>query len=439
MSIDVAPLLHLSFDEQVFAYSRISPNGRLIAYTREVESNSRTPDRRVRVIDVANGSVLFEEPGMDAYWSTDGSRVIYLSLDDPFNPDVSILDVRTRRLWRNVAPVELGDYFSWGTRDHRDVIATIKGNYFYLDQHSALLPSRRIISCDQLGGTGERPLLSKDGSRVTTFVRGLIAVRNVDSCDGIVETGIQGAKADFSFDGKKIAFHRPKPGNTGFGITIVNLDDMTRADLELPGSSYYPSWTANGYLSFRYESEQWSGFVVASQLDKLPKSKIPPFHVDATALESNPTWEEMFGSDGSPEPPLWRIVVIWAPWNAHSLEAIRAAERAKAALQAQGECVEVYESAAPSPPTERQRLRMSSTLPQVSVHRSRWVDTWADAQIPVVLVFEGDVLLKRLLGAQSASDLRGLIGARRMTRRYASLTPQVFRGRAPLISGGCTR
>ena len=34
----------------------------------------------------------------------------------------------------------LGDYYSWATRDGKDLILTIQSNYYYLDHDKAVLP-----------------------------------------------------------------------------------------------------------------------------------------------------------------------------------------------------------------------------------------------------------------------------------------------------------
>jgi hypothetical protein len=64
----------LAREEGVFAYSRISPDGRLLAYASETKSLTRSGiDRTVTLVDLADGKVLFREPGIDAYFSPDGA------------------------------------------------------------------------------------------------------------------------------------------------------------------------------------------------------------------------------------------------------------------------------------------------------------------------------------------------------------------------------
>src|SRR5262249_13265301 len=155
-----------------------------------------------------------------------------------------------------VAPVAEGDYFSWASRDGKDLILTIQSNYYYLNGDKGILPSKRVSSCPTTG-VGERPLISKDGRRVTTFVRGAVVVRGIDNCEDIVNTGMQGAKADFSFDGRYVAFHVMKKDGKGYDIAVVDAQQHTVRTLSLQGSSYFPSWTKDGRISFRYDGPDY--------------------------------------------------------------------------------------------------------------------------------------------------------------------------------------
>src|SRR5262249_45970474 len=137
-------------------------------------------------------------------WSTDGRQMIYLGLNGP--QSVNIRDHRTGVVTRGIAPASLGDYFSWGWRDGKNLILTINARYYYLNGTTALLPAREVQPCDSIG-VGDRPLLSKDGRRLTTFVRGTVVIRSLTDCDDIIDTGIRGAKADFSWDGRYVALH----------------------------------------------------------------------------------------------------------------------------------------------------------------------------------------------------------------------------------------
>src|SRR5215467_14337145 len=64
--------------EGVFAYARISPDGKRLAYASQI--SARPANLRgwtVTVVDLPTQKTLFSGQGIDAYWSTDGKRMIY--------------------------------------------------------------------------------------------------------------------------------------------------------------------------------------------------------------------------------------------------------------------------------------------------------------------------------------------------------------------------
>src|SRR5688572_27983854 len=216
----------LKADEGVFAYSRISPDGRYLAYASEMpQPNGYGITQTVTVVDLRDRKIVFTEPGIDAYFSPDGERMIYLSQGDR-GSNVSIRHHSTGVITRSVAPVALGDYFSWALHEGRHLILTINSNYYYLDGDKAILPARHVEECPSIG-TGSRPLISRDGKQITTFVRGTVVVRNRTDCTSIFDTGIRGAKADFSWDGRYVAFHAPKSSGRGYDLNVVDLRDRT--------------------------------------------------------------------------------------------------------------------------------------------------------------------------------------------------------------------
>src|SRR2546430_17359310 len=72
-------LLALDPDEGVFAYARISPDGRTLVYASEARNPTRGRNQTqiVTLVDLATQNVLFTERGIDAYWSLEGDRMIY--------------------------------------------------------------------------------------------------------------------------------------------------------------------------------------------------------------------------------------------------------------------------------------------------------------------------------------------------------------------------
>jgi hypothetical protein len=309
----------LRAEEGVFAYARISPSGQLLAYASEAADppGSRMIKRTVTVVDLKTQQILFTEPGIDAYWSNDGQRMIFLSAKD-LQSTVAIRHHDTGAVTREVAPVELGDYFSWAVRGGQQLVLTIRSNYYYLNGDYGILPAGHVPSCPDIG-TGERPLISKDGRRITTFVQGAVVVRDLTDCDGILNTGIQGAKADFSWDGRYVAFHAAKPDLKGYEIDVVDTERRTvRTVTHLPGSSYFPSWTKDGRLCFRYDGDDYRGFMMADHVLAEPERPLPPPGPKVPAIVR---WADLFPAAPAPAHRV-NLVMIWATWSAHSPQAL---------------------------------------------------------------------------------------------------------------------
>src|SRR6476659_977444 len=175
--------------EGVFAYARISPDGKRLAYASQISARpSAQRNWSVTAVDLATKKTLFTEGGIDAYWSNDGTRVIYSGMGG-----VVIRNVATNASNAYADAASLGDYFSWSQRDGKDLIMTIQSNYYYLGKDGPVLPHTKVTTCDAIGGAGERPLISHDGKHISTFVKGILVVRALETCAGIINTHIQGS------------------------------------------------------------------------------------------------------------------------------------------------------------------------------------------------------------------------------------------------------
>jgi WD40-like Beta Propeller Repeat len=407
-----APLPHyeqvytLKPKEGVFAYARISPDGKRLAYASQI--TARPANQRgwtVTVVDLATQNALFSETGIDAYWSIDGKRIIYSG-----DKGVTIWNVETGAASRAPEASRLGDYFSWAVRDGKNLILTIQSNYYYLDGDKPLLPHSKVPSCDKIG-VGERPLISKDGKRITTFVKGNLVVRGLDNCENIIDTGIQGSKADFSWDGRYIAFHAVKPQGTGYEIRIVDLEKRTVRTLPgLEGSALFPSWTEDGRLCFRYDGPDFRGFMMASNVLSVPAASLPAV---PETLPDRRIWQDIF-----PETPAqqsgMRLVMIWAPWSAHSLEAFTNLQEARKYFSAHDIRIDVMAAADPgSPETDvaRQLSDFKVTVPHIRLSQKGLAMTEARNQMPTTLLFRDGTLIGQRLGAQSFEQLRDWVGA----------------------------
>ena len=396
-------------EEGVFAYARISPSGKILAYASEMPdpARPRAITQTVTVVDLSTREVTFTEPGIDAYWSNDGQRMIFLSMLGPAH-SVAIRHQQTGEVIHEIAPVPLGDYFSWAARDGKDLILTIRSNYYYLNGDRAVLPHSTVPRCDDIG-VGDRPLVSKDGTKISTFVRGAVVVRGLDHCRDIVNTGIQGAKADFSWDGRYVAFHAAKKNMTRYEIHVVDLERQTdRTIAPSSGSSLFPSWTKDGRLCFRYDGDDYRGFMMATDVLAAPEHPLPS---PGPRVPATLTWTELFPETPLPAPRV-NVVMIWSSWSAHSPLALAALQQARVYFsgRAAGAGIMTALELSSRPADVARLLREGGiTLPRIPLAPERLAFTEALNQIPTELLFRDGILVDRRLGAQSFEELRAWI------------------------------
>ena len=392
--------------EGVFAYARISPDGTKLVYASQLPAHPGSSRLWTEtLVDLATKNILFNEAGIDAYWSLDGKRIIFSG-----DNGVTVRYVDTGVKVVSPGAGSLGDYYSWATRDGKDLILTIQSNYYYLDKDQAVLPSAKVSTCSGIG-TGDRPLISKDGRRITTFVKGNVVVRSLDNCDDIFDTGIQGAKADFSWDGRYIAFHAIKSSGDGYEIKIVDIDQHTIRTLPaLTGSALFPSWTQDGRLCFRYDGPDYRGFMMAKGVLHIAAEPLP---AASHALPVRRSWHDIFPETPAPAGE-FSLVMIWAPWSAHSREAFAELETARDFLVPRLPGFKVLAAADPgSAETDitQQLADFHVTVPRLSLSGDGLLLTEARNQMPTMLLFKDGVLVDRRLGAQSFESLRAWVGA----------------------------
>ena len=388
--------------EGVFAYARISPDGKTLVYA-SAKTDARHPQGlglSETIVDLATKRILYTENGLDAYWSPDGKKVIYSG-----EVGVTVRDVWSGTMVRNAAPPGQGDYYSWARRDGKDLILTIDSRYYYLNGDKAVLPIQKVAKCEKIG-TGERPLISKDGTRITTFVEGNIVVRGLDNCDDIFDTGIKGAKADFSWDGRYIAFHALKAEGSGYDIQIVDLKDHTIRTLPgLKGSALFPSWTKDGRICFRYDGPDYRGFMMASNVLAVASKPLPAV---AEPLPKHREWNDIF-PETQREKHRLNVVLIWAPWSAHSQIAFNELDRAKDYFQAEHADISVAAAADPASAEadiQQQWSAFATQIPRIALASKGLAMTEARNQMPTTLLFRDGVLVDRKLGAQTFDQLR---------------------------------
>jgi hypothetical protein len=212
-----------------------------------------------------------------------------------------------------------------------------------------------------------------------------------------------GAKADFSADGRYIAFHAPKNSGDGYEIRIVDLRDSTVRVLDgLAGSSLFPSWTRDGRLCFRYEGQDFRGFMLAQGVLALPSlalprvTKAPEF---VTSLSELVDGQISLGAEYS-------VLLIWAPWNSHSPEALQSFDDVSRRLSNQSLAFGV----AADPVSSRYGLAWFLLHHEIStriltLRPAAVVRTVAMNQLPATMLFRRGRLIDHRLGAQSEEEL----------------------------------
>jgi hypothetical protein len=415
-------VFELKPSEGVFAYARISPNGQLLAYASEMPAPSgRGITQTVTVVDLKTKQIVFTEAGIDAYWSNDGKRMIYLGRGAR-GSSVVIRHHDTGEIIRDVAPVGLGDYFSWSVENGRNLIMTIQSNFYYLDGDMGVMPAGRVTSCPDIG-TGQRPLISKDGRRITTFVRGSVVVRSRTDCNDIFDTGLQGAKADFSFDGRYIAFHIPKQGMDAYDIIVIDTTKRTIRNItsSLSGSSLFPSWTQDGRLNFRYDGADYRGFITASDVLSAPEQPLP---APARRSTAPLTWASLFPAAAPPEHAT-NLVLVWSSWSAHTPDALTELQKARDQFRSAGLDVGIVttpELSSQRADLDRLRTQNHITLPELIATPAGLASAEALNQSPTTLLFRDGKLVDRKLGAQTAEELRDWV------KRETGLTAKGTKG-----------
>jgi len=266
------------------------------------------------------------------------------------------------------------------------------------------MPASRVPECPGIG-RAERPLISHDGKRISTFVRGTVVIRNLTDCDDIVETGIPGGKTDFSWDGRYAAMHVLKENGRGYEIQVVDLRDKTvRTVTNLPGSSLFPSWLRDGRLVFHYDGDDYRGFIIATDFMGGRAKPLTPAVNGALRV----VWNDIFVGTPAPAHTL-NLVTVWSTWSAHSPQALQWLQQARDYFAKQSSDLGVLIATEPATrPGDAAAMlkRYAITLPAIPLDARGFMRTEAKNQIPTTLMFREGVLVDSRLGAQTFAELR---------------------------------
>jgi hypothetical protein len=383
--------------ESVFAYSRISGDGRYLAYSFTGEAAGSADDaRRLRVVDLSTREPIFEDFGIDGYWSPDGSRLIYKARR-AIGFKVAIWNRETSQLTLDVFPAALGDYYSWGGSPAGETVMTIDGWYLRLTGPVTTAAPQRMPACPGIG-RGARPLISRDGLRASVFVGDQLILRNVRDCDGVVFTGLTGAKADWSRDGRYLAFHTAT-ANEAYEVGVYDTRTASYAAVPTPeGSSFFPSWTDDDALVFRHEGRGYRGFMRVDGTVTARTSERPLAGALVPFSQPVAEWQAVL--------PRRRCVVVllWTTWGAHSYDALTAFE---AARQASTDCAFVTAHDSASAAADVQRAVDAALYGGVMV-RAPWTAMRSAGgfnQTPTDILFRDGLLADRILGALGSVEL----------------------------------
>lgn len=380
-------ILPLKPEEGVFAYARISPDGKLLSYASEIQVNGQFK-RTVNIVDLATKEICFSEPGMDAYWAPDGKHLIYLSQVNGEEGSTCIWVREGGAVLRDIAPSNLGHYFTWGQRDGRDVVLTQNNRYWDMEELRAVRPYRTVPAFPPLTA-GTQPMISKDAKLIATFHRGTLLVRALDEREPVLETRLRGGKGDFSYDGRYLAFHSMQKvnGKDAYQIRVVDLKTREVINVtDLPGSCYYPSWTRDGRLVFRYDSAEFRGFVMASNVLKAPRTALPSTYPEDS--KEVPPLGRLFPKGDAPRHKVV-IVNFWAGWCVHCRAELPVLHQLRKELRAAKADAELFGACDPTSfQTDRSFILTRSKLdiPQVDL-TSKEVNAFGIQVYPTTLVF----------------------------------------------------
>jgi thioredoxin-like negative regulator of GroEL len=108
------------------------------------------------------------------------------------------------------------------------------------------------------------------------------------------------------------------------------------------------------------------------------------------------------------------MVMIWAPWSAHSREAFDNLQRAREQFANSGVKIDVMAAADPGSRETDIKSQLEAfhvSVPRVVLSQKGLALTEGRNQMPTTLLFRDGVLMDSKLGAQSEEELKKWVGA----------------------------
>ena len=167
----------------------------------------------------------------------------------------------------------------------------------------------------------------------------------------------------------------------------------------LPGSAYYPSWTRDGRLSFRYDSDTYRGFMLATDFLQNPAEPLPTRHEIPKGQAALQTLH------GAAAIPPHRVVLVnfWAGWCVHCRAELPVLDRLRRELRARHLDAEIVGACEPSSfKSDRERVMLNNnlSLPQVDIE-AQDINRFGIQVFPTNLLFVDGKLVERRYGAQT--------------------------------------
>jgi len=194
-----------------------------------------------------------------------------------------------------------------------------------------------------------------------------------------------------------VTFHSMVDGS--YQIFVVDL--KTREFIEVtdfPGSCYYPGWTRDGRLIFRYDSPEYRGFMMVSDFLSMPRTPLPTTYPNDTSHPG--TLSDLVGRAPLPKQKVV-MVNFWAGWCVHCRGELPVLNQIRKELKRDHLNAEILGACDPTSfRTDREFIlkRSNLDLPQIDIGSAE-VNAFGIQVYPTTLIFVDGKLVEKHNGA----------------------------------------